>query len=63
MLFAVAYPEDVVALLLVDVAVAHPGRGTRAVSSATSSSNATRVGALALISGGTVARAESYLRW
>ena len=66
MLFAVAHPEDVAALLLIDVAVAYPGRGTAAASSETPSSSTpptAPTGALSFLSGGAVARAESYLRW
>jgi pimeloyl-ACP methyl ester carboxylesterase len=63
MLFAVAHPEDVAALLLIDVAVAYPGRGTAAASSDTPSSSTPQAGAISFLSGGAVARAESYLRW
>ena len=64
MLFAVAHPEDVAALLLIDVAVAHPGRGAASASADTPPPPAPTVGAFSFLSGGSaVARAESYIRW
>jgi pimeloyl-ACP methyl ester carboxylesterase len=70
MLFAAAHPEDVSALLLVDVAVAHPGTGAGTATAdaagpvvPSSAPTASAADAFSFISGGAVARAQSYLRW
>ena len=68
--FAAAHTDDVAALLLVDVAVAHVGKGAESAAAGAAEAAAEAVaagggldGALSFVSGGATSRALSYLRW